>query len=787
MFPPPERRGSLMRIVPPPVDASRYTGDCGGLEAPGKGGVISQRRPTSIVAAAVTILVLALVVANVVMTRRIMDRRFGFVVESESRPLQVVEVEPGSPAEAGGLKPDDRNIALDGTPIQDEAGYDALARGFRPHEPVRFTVRRGDRTVELELRPGMRWIGWKDVLGILTILAYLGLGLAALTYAGMDERATLLFSFSAAVALELAIPGNLVGIRWEAFYSILAIYLLNGFQFGIEIHLASVIPRPHPYLQRHPWLPPFFYLSGVLLAMVPISAVVAAGRGVKDFPISVTAAGHFFDDGVFLVWAAAVTAILAGGVRLARTSRERSQALLVLLGVLPWTVHVFATTVWGWVGGQTPQWLLDLSPLILLVYPIAVFVAIFRYRLFEIEVVVRKGLVYGTLTGLMLLIFYAAIGLGGALVSRLLGDVSSVWVFSAATLIIGLLASPLHRWVQHAIERKVFPERHRLRQRLVQLASDLPARGQLPAMGRHLVTELRKSFGAEQVALLLADPSSGVLAELASSGVGSIDGGASLLLAPDDPGIEALRKAGRPLPAGQLMKLSGSLAQRFSTYNARLAVPLLSGERLVGLLLFGPLEEGESYGSEELELLTLLSRNAATVFENVRLFQSATYEGLTGLLRREAILERLDLELERALRYGRPLAVGMADLDHFKDVNDGHGHLAGDALLKRVAEEISRCLRTTDAVGRYGGEEFLLVLPETTLDGARAVAEKVRAAIAALEVPVGNDTTVRVTLSIGLATFDPDNPAGLTALELIAQADAQLLEAKRQGRNRVLP
>ncbi len=730
---------------------------------------------------------LALIVTNLVMTKRIMERRFGFVVDADVTPFKVLEVEPGSPAEAGGLEPGDQIVALGGVPVHDEASFDDAARGIRPHQTVRFTVRREGRTVDLELRRGMRWINWDDVAGILTVLAYLGLGLAALTYAGLDERAILLFYFSAAVALELALPGNLMGVAWETYYSTIALYLLNGLQFGVEVHLASVIPRPRPYIERNPWLPPFFYLSGLLLALVPISAFAAASRGVKDFPISPQAASYFFDDGVFLVWATTVTAILVSGVRLSRTSRERSQALLVLLGVLPWTVHTFAITVWGWVGGPIPAWLEDISPLILLVYPVAVFIAIFRYRLFEIEVVVRKGLVYGTLTGLMLLIFYAAIGLGGALVSRLLVDISSVWVFSGATLILGLLASPLHRWVQHAIERRVFPERQRLRERLLQLASELPARGQLPAMGRHLVAELAKSFGAEQAAILLADPSSGVLAELASFGTRAGDPGGSLLLAPDDPGLKALRRAGRPLPASQVMRLSGSLAQRFSAYNARLAVPLLSGEKLVGLVLLGPRADGEPYGSEEMELLALFGRNVATVFENVRLFQSATYEGLTGLLRREAILERLDQELERALRYGRPLAVGMADIDHFKAVNDRHGHLAGDALLKRVAEEIRHCLRASDAVGRYGGEEFLLVLPETTLEGARAVAEKVRDAIASLRLQVERDVTVQVTISIGLAALDPDNPAALTVHELIAQADAQLLEAKRLGRNRVLP
>src|SRR3954452_9731105 len=150
---------------------------------------------------------------------------------------------------------------------------------------------------------------------------------------------------------------------------------------------------------------------------------------------------------------------------------------------------------------------------------------------------------------------------------------------------------------------------------------------------------------------------------------------------------------------------------------------------MIGLLMVGRKEGARAWPAEELDLLNLLAHHVATVFENARLFESATYEGLTGLLRREAILEQLDRELERAQRYGRPLTIAMADLDHFKEVNDRQGHLAGDALLKRISQVASTGLRSTDWMGRYGGEEFLLVLPETGMAGACGVAEKIRALV----------------------------------------------------------
>jgi diguanylate cyclase (GGDEF)-like protein len=354
------------------------------------------------------------------------------------------------------------------------------------------------------------------------------------------------------------------------------------------------------------------------------------------------------------------------------------------------------------------------------------------------------------------------------------------------TLLIGLLFNPLRRALQSTIDRRFFPERFAVRQRLVALAGELPAHGKLPLMGRHLVTRLCPIFGVRSAALLVADPKSGLLVSVAASAEEG-DRELSLLLSPADPGVELLARSARPLPAAELAARSPSLAQRLAAMGAALAVPVRAQERMIGILLLGAKREvGRGFSAEELELLGLLSHHVATVFENARLFESATFESLTGLLRREAILEVLEKELQRAVRYGRPLTIGMADLDHFKRVNDRWGHLAGDTLLKRVAAAVASGLRGADAVGRYGGEEFLLVLPETELEGAVAVAEKVRRLVEAVAVPMEDGSAAQVTISIGLATLR-GGKGPHAADELIAAADRSLYRAKESGRNRVEP
>jgi two-component system cell cycle response regulator len=160
-------------------------------------------------------------------------------------------------------------------------------------------------------------------------------------------------------------------------------------------------------------------------------------------------------------------------------------------------------------------------------------------------------------------------------------------------------------------------------------------------------------------------------------------------------------------------------------------------------------------------------------------------DALTGASNRRHLIEQLPCEVERARRYGHPLSVVMCDIDHFKRVNDGHGHPAGDAVLRAFAELIRGAIRGgVDWVARYGGEEFVIVLPETDLAGARIVAEKLRAATAALAVPHG-DASIRFTSSFGVAAVDARAAAPGVADALLAQADVCLYHSKQAGRDRV--
>jgi diguanylate cyclase (GGDEF)-like protein len=158
----------------------------------------------------------------------------------------------------------------------------------------------------------------------------------------------------------------------------------------------------------------------------------------------------------------------------------------------------------------------------------------------------------------------------------------------------------------------------------------------------------------------------------------------------------------------------------------------------------------------------------------------ATHDDLTGLWNRGMVRKQLDAEIGRAKRAGKPVAVVLADVDHFKRVNDTHGHAAGDLVLREAATRMRGALRAYDAIGRYGGEEFLIVLPDCDTPAALAVAERARVSVA-VSVRV-NDLELPMSISLGVAslvTGSDDRDA------LIRAADGALYRAKAAGRNRV--
>jgi diguanylate cyclase (GGDEF)-like protein len=192
-----------------------------------------------------------------------------------------------------------------------------------------------------------------------------------------------------------------------------------------------------------------------------------------------------------------------------------------------------------------------------------------------------------------------------------------------------------------------------------------------------------------------------------------------------------------------------------------------------------PVERNDEVGELLASFNTLFQQRKALEAE---LERQARTDALTGLPNRRYFLEVAASELARTARFGGELSVLILDLDHFKKVNDAHGHHAGDVALRHFAETCRAALREVDLVARFGGEEFVILLPETGTDAATDVAERLRQAVADMDVTVDENTVFRLTTSIGITTStSPDDDIDT----LLSLADSALYEAKAGGRNRV--
>jgi two-component system cell cycle response regulator len=221
-------------------------------------------------------------------------------------------------------------------------------------------------------------------------------------------------------------------------------------------------------------------------------------------------------------------------------------------------------------------------------------------------------------------------------------------------------------------------------------------------------------------------------------------------------------------------------------------IPLLRQKRLTGLLSFGAADARRFTRQHGTDFLAHLGTIAAVCLENAvnrsRLLRSGLTDFLTGWHNRRYLHTRIKEELSRAQRHGSSVACLMIDVDYFKQINDARGHLAGDEMLRELARRIDAQTRASDTAARFGGDEFAILLPETTLEEAVHLAERILKAVRSVPVDLGKAGNERLSLSIGVAALRPgreERDLLAAADQLLAKADAALYKAKAGGRGRV--
>jgi diguanylate cyclase (GGDEF)-like protein len=245
-------------------------------------------------------------------------------------------------------------------------------------------------------------------------------------------------------------------------------------------------------------------------------------------------------------------------------------------------------------------------------------------------------------------------------------------------------------------------------------------------------------------------------------------------------------RTGHPhlVPAGDL---TARCAHAEGVRNSYLCIPIVAQGETLGVVHFQATDEAPNLDATELSFKTTFAGQVGLSIANLRLREALRTQSirdpLTGLYNRRYLEETLDREVRRAARAAQSLGVLMIDLDHFKKFNDTYGHDAGDAVLRETAQFLAKGIRAEDFVCRFGGEEFVVILPTADQEITQARAERLRSKMRQLAVMYQGNALGMVTISVGVAEF-PQH--GTSPRELMAAADAALYQAKRGGRDQVV-
>ena len=322
--------------------------------------------------------------------------------------------------------------------------------------------------------------------------------------------------------------------------------------------------------------------------------------------------------------------------------------------------------------------------------------------------------------------------------------------------------------------------RDELRAGLARLGETLTSTHDLDRLLTVVLDTAVATTAAQAGAVLLLDPARESLELAVGHGLADRTSQPGLRLRVGEGIAGRVAQTGEPL-LGEVDRLGPAPSE--PTAASVVAVPMRGRGPVLGVLvLYDP--RGGAAGDDDLVTLRTLADQAAVATEDVQLHRDvsrlAVTDGLTGLANYRSFTETIGREIERSSRFGRPVGLLLLDIDHFKQVNDTLGHQRGDAVLVELAARITAEVRDVDTVARYGGEELVVVLPETDQDGVEQAAERIRRAVRDRPFGGPGQEPVRVTVSLGAAVHPP---GGGTAAALLRRSDEALYEAKRGGRD----
>lgn len=707
--------------------------------------------------------------------------RIGIEIQMSKEDVLLTHVVKPGPSFRAGIKANSYIVSINNEPIHNFAQFDAALASEKSEANI--VVRKNGVTTSYTVLKGMPPSLNYFFIYILVCALFLVLAFISIPSRGSQNttRNLLLIFLFLLLGLEfILIPvRSLLNITeyWSHLAAITGTILAGiagGLTFALVLHILCITPKPQPwFIKNKPLILTALYSVSVYFIFTLIfSYINTTSEGITGLLFS-----FFSWILIDILWIILIISVFLLQYFGTQSQRGKNQLLILFVGILPFIISM-SLVDWNYLtGSDEPAWLESFEIFARFSFSIGFLIAIKRYDLADIGRDIQRPFVFKAISALI--IFFLLNSLYDYFTKSESINQTNLFYFGIYSLLIGMMWFPLSRLLQYWAFAPWHSDAENFSPMLDNILDSIMAFSGNDRVAENLPRLLNASLQSNWIAISLSGNNG-------------------------KPYFYCEQHTDKPLPEDLLKTELISLFYGLKNYSQNLdqsngtstlfelgathVLPLIYRDEVLGGIVLA--QSSEQYFFSNRALNEFSEKLAEIIFIN-KMKNLATIDGLTKILRREAIMEKLHSEFSRYQRSSKELSICLLDLDHFKQVNDSYGHATGDEALKLTATLLKDRIRNTDFIGRYGGEEFLLIFPKTEISEAKAFAESLRQAIQSTAISISQNISINITASMGITSTDilqnkTEETPNNQIQKLIGEADIALYLAKETGRNKVV-